>query len=82
MLKMGKIVKDFDCQVAFELQPKYTNNKGEKVRAIKYIADFIVEYMDGHVEVVDVKGVRTKDYILKKKIFEYKYPQYKFVEVT
>lgn len=81
MLKMGRVVKDFERQVKFELQPKYTNSKGEHIRAINYIADFVVEYNDGRVEVVDVKGIRTKDYILKKKMFEFKYPQYIFKEV-
>jgi hypothetical protein len=33
-----------------------------------YYADFRVQYADGHVEFVDVKGVRTDIYRLKKKL--------------
>lgn len=81
MLRMAGIVKDFDIQVKFELQPKFTNSKGKNICAINYVADFVVAYPDGHIEVVDVKGFRTKDYELKKKMFEFKYPRYIFKEV-
>lgn len=36
-------------------------------RECSYIADFVYE-MDGHAVVEDVKGVRTKDYIIKRKL--------------
>jgi len=39
----------------------------------KYIADFKVTYADGRVEIVDVKGVRTDVYRLKKKLVEAQY---------
>jgi len=57
------------------LQPSYTllegfrDNTGKKQRAITYTADFFVTYADGHSEVVEVKGVRTRDYLLRKKLF-------------
>lgn len=35
-----------------------------------YLADFVVTYADGSVEVVDVKGVKTDVYKLKKKLVE------------
>jgi hypothetical protein len=38
-------------------------------------------YTEGGEKVVeDTKGFRTKEYQLKKKLFEYKYPEYLFVE--
>lgn len=40
---------------------------------LKYKADFIVFYTDGSYEVIDVKGLKTKEYIAKKKVFEDKY---------
>ena len=40
---------------------------------LKYKADFIVFNKDNTYEVIDVKGVRTKEYIEKKKVFEDKY---------
>jgi hypothetical protein len=39
-----------------------------------YRADFMVFYSDGHVEVVDVKGHRTKEFIRNKKQVEALYP--------
>ena len=42
--------------------------------ARKYVADFRVRYRDGHEEIVDVKGMETPLFILKKVIFEFKYP--------
>lgn len=47
----------------------------------RYRADFI--YRDHTLKamvVEDVKGFRTKDYIIKSKLFQVLYPQYKFIE--
>ena len=41
---------------------------------IKYIVDFQVFKSDGTVEFIDVKGMKTPIYILKKKLVENKYP--------
>lgn len=73
------IITNLQRQVSFELQPGYTNNKGAKIRPITYRADFTYE-QDGKKIVEDCKGFRTKEYSIKKKIFEYKYPEYTFVE--
>lgn len=43
------------------------------VKICKYIADFRVNYHDGREEIVDVKGVRTAIYKLKKKLVEAQY---------
>lgn len=57
------------------LQPQYTllegfrDNTGKKQRPITYTADFFVAYADGRNEVIEVKGVRTRDYLLRKKMF-------------
>lgn len=82
-LKMRRMlgeVKDFDLQVPFELQEKFRYN-GKAIRAIVYVADFVVTYKDGTKEVIDVKGYRTEGYLLKKKMLLYKYPDINFVEV-
>ena len=79
LLLRSHIVKKFNTQVTFELQPSFERN-GEKYRAINYVADFVVEYADGHTEVVDIKGVRTKDYLIKKKLLLYKNPEIDFKE--
>lgn len=57
------------------LQPQYTllegfrDNTGKKQRPITYTADFFVTFADGHSEVIEVKGVKTRDYVLRKKLF-------------
>jgi hypothetical protein len=58
---------------ALELQPRFTlldkfESNGTKYRAITYVADF--RYLTDNKDVVeDVKGVETKEYLLKRKLF-------------
>lgn len=40
----------------------------------KYVADFLVVYADGTAKIVDVKGVETEVFKLKKRIIEAEYP--------
>lgn len=68
--RSGKI-SDLELQKKYELQPSYIIN-GRKVRSINYVADFVYKE-NGSVVIEDTKGVRTKEYIIKKKLFEYKY---------
>lgn len=58
----GKEINGFCLQPTFMLAP-----------GLKYKADFIVFNKDNTYEVIDVKGVKTKEYIAKKKVFEDKY---------
>ena len=61
--------------VRIRLQPSYTllegfrDNTGKNQKPITYTADFLVEYDDGRREVIEVKGMRTRDYLLRKKLF-------------
>ena len=48
--------------------------KVPKTSAITYIADFRITYADGHQEIEDVKGMETALWKLKRKLFEYIYP--------
>ena len=68
----GEII-DFQLQPKYNLQPAFTNTEGKKVRAINYKADFIVHHNDFTREVIDIKGVETPEFKLKKKLFEHKY---------
>ena len=80
LLKAGGKISSLRLQPKYELQPSFRNNKGVVIRSITYIGDF--EYMEDDKRVVeDVKGYATKDYRLKKKMFEYKYPSIEFREV-
>ena len=63
-------------------------NKGEPKRgkciekAVTYIADFVYYNSDATVRTVeDVKGMRTPAYIIKRKLFRWRYPYYDFREV-
>lgn len=46
------------------------------VQAIYYIADFKITYNDNSIDVIDIKGIKTADFKIKEKIFNYKYPEY------
>lgn len=77
LLQKAKKITDLQLQPKYELQPKYKNNKGENIRAITYKADF--SYTEGNKVIVeDVKGMETKEFKLKKKLLEYKYPNIDF----
>lgn len=55
--------------VSWERQvPFLVEVNGQKI--CKYLADFRVHYADGRTEIVDVKGMRTEVYKLKKKLVE------------
>lgn len=68
----GEIVK-YDLQKSYELQPKFTHG-GKTVRPITYVADFYLEFKDGHTEVIDTKGMPDTTAKLKRKLFWYRYP--------
>ena len=70
LLRCGQI-QDLRLQANFTLQEGYTTADGERVRPIVYRADFTYRERtgDGWCPVVeDVKGVRTKEYNMKRKI--------------
>jgi hypothetical protein len=72
LLRRAGQIKDIQLQPVYEIHPAYKKGK-KKIQAITYKADFLVTYSDGHTEVIDVKGVLTEVYRIKKKMFEYKY---------
>jgi hypothetical protein len=65
LLQRAGMIQDLQRQVKYELIPK---QEGE--RAVYYIADFVYTENDKKV-VEDVKGMRTKEYKLKKKMMLY-----------
>lgn len=73
-LKESGEITDFMLQPKYELQPAF-EKRGVKFRAIMYVADFLVYHTDGSEQVIDIKGMETADFKLKKKMFEYKFPQ-------
>lgn len=81
LMEQAGEITNLRLQPEYELIPKYTKN-GKTVRAVKYRADFLYRDRQGHVIVEDVKGVKTDVYRLKKKIFEYKYPDLTIKEIN
>ena len=78
---MGRI-RDLRLQANFTLVEGYTTIEGERIKPMVYRADFTYERAtepdcNGTVhwlrEVEDAKGMKTKDYMLKKKLMQDKY---------
>lgn len=80
LAKSGDI-QYYELQKEYELQPKFVRD-GQSVRAITYVADFYVEYSDGHIEVIDIKGCPDSVARLKRKMFEYHYPNTTYRWIT
>ncbi|WP_410982660.1 DUF1064 domain-containing protein [Bacillus cereus] len=83
-LKMRKAageVSSFELQPRFNLQPAFIKN-GKRFLAITYIADFMVYLPNGDVEVIDIKGMETETFKVKRKLFEYKYPHLQLRLIT
>ncbi|MBT2727859.1 DUF1064 domain-containing protein [Bacillus sp. ISL-75] len=71
-LKQSGQIKSFKLQPKFMLQEAFKKN-GKSFRKIEYKADFEVHRLDDSVEIVDIKGAVTKEFSLKRKLFERKY---------
>ncbi|ASB52578.1 DUF1064 domain-containing protein [Bacillus velezensis] len=67
--KAFKQIKDFKLQPRFLLQEAFKKN-GKTFRKIEYIADFEVHNLDGSIEIIDIKGVETKEFAIKRKLYE------------
>lgn len=67
--KIGQI-SELSLQPKFELLPSMVLD-GKKHRAISYIADF--KYVDhlGNSVIEDVKGMKTREYQLKRRLMKY-----------
>lgn len=81
MLQRAGEIMDIELQPQFELQPKFTYG-GKTERAITYKADFKVTYNDGRIEIIECKGYKTRDYVLRRKMLLYRHPDINFVEIT
>ena len=67
-LKAG-LISDLREQVTYTLIPSQINSEGITERAVKYKADFVyIDNETGKTVVEDTKGVRTPEYIIKRKL--------------
>lgn len=71
---MEKANKIFDLELQKEFVLIETFKLNDKTyRKMSYKADFTYLNRDGKYHVIDVKGVKTKEYLLKKKLMAWKY---------
>ena len=73
--------------IYYELQKKYIlqdgfEHDGKRVLPITYVADFYIEYSDGRIEVIDIKGCPDTTAKIKRKLFWYKYPDIDYQWIT
>lgn len=68
--KAGEIF-NLHLQEEIMIQGAFTKPSGERVKSIKYLADFVYMDENGLKVVEDVKGMKTSIYALKKKLLNY-----------
>lgn len=87
LLERAKEICDLELQKTFELVPAQYEDSGEVYKkgskkglvkpgrciekAVTYKADFAYKDKNGKTVVEDTKGVKTKDYIIKRKLMLY-----------
>lgn len=64
---MRRAKQERDRVVAIEYQVKFPIVVN-KAKICDYVADFVVEFADGRIDVIDAKGMRTAVYRLKQKM--------------
>lgn len=77
-LERSSIISNLRRQIRFELVPKQKDE-----RPVYYVADYVFE-QDGKTVIADCKSAMTKKlpaYIIKRKIFKFRYPEYEFREL-
>lgn len=67
LLRAGEIF-DLQRQVPFTLIPKQVRDGKVVERPCVYKADFVYKDKDGTEIVEDTKGMRTKEYVIKRKL--------------
>ncbi len=74
--KAQGLILNFELQPKYLLQPPFKYN-GKTIRAIHYIADFLIYHLDGTEEVIDIKGMAVPVALMKRKMMQYRYPELK-----
>lgn len=76
----GKIL-NFELQPKYELIPSFKKNR-KSYRAMTYTPDFLIYHLDGTEELIDVKGMSTQQGEMRRKLFDYKYPDLKLTWIA
>lgn len=72
LMEQAGEIKGLKLQHDFTLQEAFTTTDGERVRAIRYRADFTYYDSAGNWIIEDAKGMKTDIYKLKKKMMAQK----------
>lgn len=67
LLERGGAISELKTQVKYELLPSQRIDGKVVERTVAYVADFVYK-QDGKTVVEDTKGVKTKDYVIKRKL--------------
>lgn len=71
-MQRAGLISNLREQVSYELIPPQRGADGKVLeRACTYIADFVYRDKLGNTIVEDTKGVRTKEYIIKRKLMRH-----------
>ena len=69
LMQRAGLITNLREQASYELIPTQRGADGKVLeRACDYIADFVYTDKDGKTVVEDTKGVKTKEYIIKRKL--------------
>ena len=71
MLQKAGQITDLQEQVRYQLLPAQRINGKLAERAVWYVADFVYRDNKGNLVVEDTKGMRTREYVIKRKLMLY-----------
>ena len=71
----------YERQKKYILQERFKHSH-QTVLPVTYVADYYIEYSDGHRAVIDIKGMPDDVAKLKRKLFWYKYPDIDYLWLT
>ena len=72
LMERAGLIQDLCAQVKYILIPAQKRDGKLIERPVTYVADFVYTE-NGETVVEDVKGVRTKEYIIKRKLMLWEY---------
>lgn len=70
LLERSGAITGLERQKAYELIPNQRLENGKMERKCFYVADFVYSE-NGETRVIDAKGVRTPDYVIKRKLMKF-----------
>lgn len=74
LMKQQGLIRNLERQVKFLLVPSQRKEGGKAEYPVFYIADFVyIDTKTGKKVVEDVKGFKTPEYVIKRKLMLYQY---------